>query len=95
MRVIRNEAGWDIALDLIFKDRDTAETIAARIQPVLHALLREAVDTSLRPRNVAQSSSAETITIRVPLANLSASSAPQDKGAEHEPSSGLTTSGPV
>src|ERR1051326_9279989 len=79
MRVIRNEAGWDIALDLIFRDRATAETIAARIQPSLHALLREAVDVSLRPRNVVQSSTPETVTIRVPLAKLSTSPASKDK----------------
>ena len=47
MRVIRHESGWDIALDMVFKDKNTADTVARRIQHAVHALIRGAVDASM------------------------------------------------
>lgn len=47
MRVIRHESGWDIALDMVFTDKHTAEIIAKRIQHAVHALIRDAVDASM------------------------------------------------
>lgn len=47
MRVIRHESGWDIALDMVFTDKKTAETIARRIQHAVQALIRDAVDASM------------------------------------------------
>lgn len=47
MRVIPNGSGWDIALDMIFNDKHTAFIISQRIEHALHALIRDAVDTSM------------------------------------------------
>jgi len=47
MRVIRHESGWDIALDMVFNDKDTADIIAKRIQPAVHSLVRDAVDARM------------------------------------------------
>jgi hypothetical protein len=54
MRVIRHESGWDIALDLVFTDKTTAETIAYRIRQAMHALIRDAVDSSMCGRKTGQ-----------------------------------------
>lgn len=48
MRVIKNGLGWDIALDLVFTEKQTAAMVGARIQHAIHALVRGAVDTSMR-----------------------------------------------
>jgi hypothetical protein len=53
MRVIRHESGWDIALDIVFTDKKTADTIAHRIQYAVHALMRDAVDASMCGRKAA------------------------------------------
>ena len=47
MRVIRHESGWDIALDIVFNDKHTADIVAKRIQNAVYALIRDAVDTSM------------------------------------------------
>jgi hypothetical protein len=55
VRVIRHESGWGIELDMLFADRQTAETIAKRIRHAVYALVRGAVDESMRretPRTV-------------------------------------------
>lgn len=51
---IQYGSGWDIALDMVFSDRVTAGTIAARLLSAIHALVREAVDASMCERNVAK-----------------------------------------
>jgi hypothetical protein len=48
MRVVRHESGWDIALDMVFTDKKTAEIIAKRIQYAMPALVRGALDASMR-----------------------------------------------
>jgi hypothetical protein len=52
MRVIRHESGWDIALDMVFTDKDKAEIFAKRIQHAIHALKRDAVDASMCGHNL-------------------------------------------
>lgn len=54
MRVIRHQSGWDIALDMVFTNKETAKTIAERIQHAVHALIRDAVDASMRRRTDAE-----------------------------------------
>lgn len=60
MRVIRHESGWDIALDMVFTDKHTADTIAKRIQHAVHALIRDAVDASMCGRKAANDAGGET-----------------------------------
>jgi hypothetical protein len=50
MRVIRNGTGWDIAFDLLFAEKATAEIIARRIAPLVATLVRDAVDASMGRR---------------------------------------------
>jgi hypothetical protein len=50
MRVIRHESGWDIALDMVFTEKKTAEAIAERIRHAVHALIRGAVDETMCSR---------------------------------------------
>lgn len=59
MRVIRHESGWDIALDMVFTDKHTAQTIAERIGAALHALVRDAVDASMCGRKTAKDARGE------------------------------------
>jgi len=54
MRVIRHESGWDIALDMVFTHKETAEIIATRIQNAVHALVRDSVDESMCGHNDAE-----------------------------------------
>jgi len=70
MRVIRYGSGWDIALDMLFRDQVTAETIAGRLLPAIHALVREAVDASMCERKVDKTVPKETFSQRIPLENL-------------------------
>jgi hypothetical protein len=70
MRLIRYGSGWDIALDMVFTDQVTAKTIAARLLPAIHALVRDAVDASMSERNVAKNVPKEIISQRIPLENL-------------------------
>jgi hypothetical protein len=49
MRVIRNGTGWDIALDIVFKEKQTALEVARRMEHGVYALLRAAMDESMRP----------------------------------------------
>ena len=51
MRVIRHESGWDIALDMVFTDKHTADAVAKRIRNAVHALVRDAVDPSMRAQS--------------------------------------------
>lgn len=69
MRVIRYGSGWDIALDMVFTDQATAGTIAARLLPAIHALLREAVDASMSPSNAAKKAPDEIFPQPIPLEN--------------------------
>ena len=48
MRVIRHESGWDIGLDMVFTDKRTAVIVADRIRHAVRALVRDAVDPSMR-----------------------------------------------
>lgn len=50
MKVIRNGTGWDIALDIIFKDKDTATILARRIEHAVYALIRAGVDERMGER---------------------------------------------
>jgi hypothetical protein len=47
MRVVRHGSGWDIALDMVFNEKHTAEIIAQRLQHAVSALVRSAVDASM------------------------------------------------
>jgi hypothetical protein len=47
MRVVRHGSGWDIALDMVFNEKHTAEIIAQRLQHAVSALVRSAVDPSM------------------------------------------------
>ena len=48
MKVIRNVVGWDIAFDMTFTDKQTADMIAKRIAPLLPTLIRDVVDSGMR-----------------------------------------------
>jgi hypothetical protein len=61
MKVIRHDSGWDIALDMVFIDRTTAEIIAKRIQHAVHALVRDAVYESMCGRNTARDGNGRTL----------------------------------
>jgi len=89
MRVIRRGSGWDIALDMVFTDEAVAKTIAARLLPAIHALVREAVDPSMCERKAATSIPKEIISQRIPLENLLRAPA-SDANATSEPWCGPT-----
>src|SRR5512133_947491 len=89
MRVIRCGSGWDIALDMVCTDQVTAGTIAARLLPAIHALVREAVDASMCERNVAKNVPKEIFSQRIPLENLGRVPASDTNGTS-EPWSGQT-----
>lgn len=74
MRVIRHESGWDIALDMVFTDRKTAEIIAERIQHAVSALVRDSVDASMCRRTDAEHAVQETFHV-TPRYNRGRSSA--------------------
>lgn len=50
MRVIRNGSGWDITVDVIFKDKATATVLAGRIEHAVLALIRAGVDEGMGER---------------------------------------------
>lgn len=47
MRVIRHESGWDIALDMVFTDKQTAAIVSERIRHAVRVLVCSAVDPSM------------------------------------------------
>lgn len=61
MRVIRHESGWDIALNMVFTDKKTAETVANRIRHGMAALIRDAVDDSMCRREAGTGALGETV----------------------------------
>jgi hypothetical protein len=62
MRVIPNGLGWDIAVDMVFTDKQTAAIIAKRIRHAVHALIRGAVDeTMCSGRTAARDERGETL----------------------------------
>jgi hypothetical protein len=94
MRVIRLDSGWDIALDIVFTDKDTAYTIAERIQHPLHALIRDAVDASMCKRKAPRDAGGETLSRRGSFTNLSGSPIATRVGGEF-PAQSLPTRGQV
>lgn len=78
MRVIRYGSGWDIAVDMVFTDRKTAETVAERIRHAVTALIRDAVDASMCRRTDAGHAVRETCHV-TPRYNRGRSSAPQQQ----------------
>ena len=89
MRVIRYGSGWDIALDMVFTDQATAGTIAARLLPAIHALVREAVDASMCERNATKNVPKEVSSQRIPLEKLGRAPV-SDTNGPSEPWSGPT-----
>lgn len=61
MRVIRHESGWDIALDMVFTDKQTAAIIAQRIRNAVHVLICNAVNTSMRVPKTADNEAGEPL----------------------------------
>jgi hypothetical protein len=74
---------------MVFTDEAVAKTIAARLLPAIHALVREAVDPSMRERKATTSIPKEIISQRIPLENLLRAPA-SDANATGEPWSGPT-----
>lgn len=58
--MIRHESGWDVALDLVFTNKQTATTVANRIQHAVQALVRDAVDASMCVQKVIEDPRGET-----------------------------------